>query len=145
VKVSLRVAWFVIVWLELTNVEAEELAIERQHLISEPGPVMSKCVIHGNMVYTAGITASDLLGDVSAQMREVLDTVDGLLADAGTDKFKILTAQVWLSDMALFQDMNAVWNAWVDSENPPSRACVSGDLYCPEALVEVVVTAVVKD
>jgi enamine deaminase RidA (YjgF/YER057c/UK114 family) len=105
---------------------------------------MSKAVIHGNMVYLAGLTARDLGGDVTAQMREVLSAIDGLLAEAGTDKYKILTAQVWLRDMALFSEMNAVWNAWVDAENPPSRACVSGELYCPEALVEIVITAVIE-
>lgn len=106
---------------------------------------MSRCVIHGNMVYLAGLTASDLAGDVSGQTAEVLDKIDRQLAEAGTDRYRILTAQVWLSDMANFAAMNAVWNDWVDPENPPSRACVSGDLFCPEALVEIVVTAVIEN
>ena len=105
---------------------------------------MSKAVIHGNMVYLAGITARDLSGDVAAQTRDVLETIDGLLAEAGTHKGKVLTAQVWLRDMGLFADMNAVWNDWVDPAIPPSRACVSGALFRPEALVEIVVTAVVE-
>ncbi len=106
---------------------------------------MSRCVIHGNMVYLAGITAQDLSGDVAAQTREVLAKIDALLAKAGTNKRNVLTTQIWLSDMALFREMNAVWNDWVDAEIPPSRACVSGELYCPDALVEIVVTAVIEE
>ena len=70
---------------------------------------------------------------------------DAALAEAGTDKFRILTAQAWLSNMANFAAMNAVRNAWVDPENPPSRACVSGDLFLPQALVEIVVTALIEE
>lgn len=120
------------------------MAIRRLDVTSGPGPVMSKCVIHGNMVYLSGITARDLSGDVAAQTRDVLDTIDGLLAQAGTNKDRVLTAQVWLRDMTLFQDMNAVWNGWADTAIPPSRACVSGELFCPEALVEIVVTAAIE-
>jgi len=106
---------------------------------------MSSCVIHGNMVYLAGITARDLSGGVAAQTKEVLETIEARLAEAGTDMRRILTAQVWLSDMANVAAMNAVWNDWVDPEFPPSRACVSGALFCPEALVEIVVTAVIGE
>ena len=120
------------------------MAIERLGRRAAPGPVMSDCVIHGNMVYLSGITASDLSGDVTAQTAEVLEKIDRQLANAGTDKYRVLTAQVWLSDMANFAAMNAVWNGWVDPAIPPSRACVSGDLFCPEALVEIVVTAVIE-
>jgi enamine deaminase RidA (YjgF/YER057c/UK114 family) len=60
---------------------------------------------------------------------------------AGTDKSKLLTAQVWLSDMRLFEAHNAAWNAWVDRENPPVRACVRADLVRPGLLVEIMVTA----
>ena len=64
-----------------------------------------------------------------------------LLAAAGTDKSRILTAQVWLADMALFERHNAAWNAWVDREHPPARACVQAALFRPELLVEIMVTA----
>ncbi len=120
------------------------MAIQRMELTAAPGPIMSRCVIHGDMVYLAGITAQDLSGDATAQTREVLTTIDALLAQAGTNKYNVLTTQIWISDMALFQEMNAVWNSWVDPENPPSRACVSGELFCPEALVEIVVSAVIE-
>lgn len=118
--------------------------IQRLDVTQTPGPLMSKAVIHGNMVYLAGLTAEDLSGDVTAQTRNVLDNVDALLAAAGTHKKNVLTAQVWLRDMELFAEMNAVWNDWVDPAIPPSRACVSGELFCPEALVEIVVTAVIE-
>jgi len=120
------------------------MTIQRLERTSAPGPVMSKTVIHGNMVYLAGVTAQDLSGDVAAQTSEVLATIDARLAEAGTDRYRILTTQIWLSDMANFAAMNAVWNDWVDPDNPPSRACVSGGLYRPEALVEIVVTAILE-
>lgn len=101
---------------------------------------MSRCVIHNNTVYLSGIVSRD----VTAQTEDILQTIDATLAEAGLDKYRILTAQVWLSDMANFAAMNAVWNAWVDPENPPSRACVSGDLFSPQALVEIVVAAVIE-
>tara|TARA_R110000787_G_scaffold103459_8_gene210085 strand:- start:249 stop:614 length:366 start_codon:yes stop_codon:yes gene_type:complete len=121
------------------------MTIQRLGQTSPPGPVMSKTVIHNNMVYLAGITAQDLTGDVAAQTREILSTIDARLAEAGTDKYKILTTQIWLSDMENFAALNAVWNDWVDADIPPSRACVSGGLYRPEALVEIVVTAVIEE
>ena len=71
----------------------------------------------------------------------MLDTIDRLLQTAGTDKSKLLTAQVWLSDMSLFEAHNAVWNEWVDPKNPPVRACVRADLWHPDLLVEIMVTA----
>lgn len=120
------------------------MTIQRLGQQETPGPIMSRCVIHGNMVYLAGLTAADLSGDVTAQTTEVLATIDRQLEAAGTDRYRILTVQIWLSDMANFAAMNAVWNAWVDPEAPPSRACVSGELYCPEALIEIVVTAVIE-
>jgi enamine deaminase RidA (YjgF/YER057c/UK114 family) len=81
------------------------------------------------------------VGDIQAQTRQVLERIDRLLAGAGTDKSKLLTAQVWLSDMSLFAAHNAVWNEWVDRQNPPVRACVGAPLYRPEPLVEIMVTA----
>jgi enamine deaminase RidA (YjgF/YER057c/UK114 family) len=80
-------------------------------------------------------------GDIATQTRQVLERIDKLLAMAGSDKSKLLTAQVWLSDMRLFEAHNAVWNAWVDRGNPPARACVRADLVRPGLLVEIMVTA----
>lgn len=114
------------------------------HLGIVPGegglPVISKAIVRGDTVYLCGVT-SDPVGDVAAQTRQVLERIDRLLAAAGTDKSKLLTAQVWLADMADFEKHNAEWNAWVDREHPPVRACVGAPLFRPELKVEIMVTA----
>jgi len=117
------------------------MTIQRIDVTQGPGPRMSRCVVNGDMVYLCGLTARDNSADVSGQTQQILDTIDDYLAKAGTDKSKLLTAQLWITDMANFQAMNAVWNAWVDPENPPARACVKADLARPEILVEIMVTA----
>lgn len=101
---------------------------------------MSQVVIHGDTIYLAGQVAK---GDsVTAQTTGILEQVDALLASAGSDKTQILTATIWLCTMDDFADMNAVWDAWVDSENPPARACVeSARLATPEFQVEIMVVA----
>jgi len=117
------------------------MAIQRIDVTQGPGPRMSRCVINGDMVYLCGLVAGDISQDVSGQTQQILDTIDGYLAKAGTDKSKLLTAQLWITDMGNFKAMNAVWNEWVDPENPPARACVKADLARPEILVEIMVTA----
>ena len=99
--------------------------IER-HLVMDSAnfkPIISRVVAQGDRVYVCGITG-DPVGDVTAQTRQALERIDDLLARAGTDKSRLLTAQVWLSDMALFRTHNVAWNEWVDREHPPARACV---------------------
>jgi enamine deaminase RidA (YjgF/YER057c/UK114 family) len=111
--------------------------------ITEPAsgmPIMSRAVVRGDTVYLCGIVP-DPVGDVTIQTRQVLEKIDNLLAGAGTDKSKLLTAQIWLADMGHFASMNAVWNSWVDRKNPPVRACVRAELYRPEVLVEIMATA----
>ena len=108
---------------------------------SGPGPIMSRCVVRGDMVYVAGLTATDRSADVAGQTQQILDKIDNYLAQSGTDKSKLLQANLWITDMANFAAMNAVWNAWVDADNPPVRACVRADLAVPELLVEIMVTA----
>ena len=117
------------------------MSITRIDKTAAPGPVMSRCVIKGDTVYVAGLTASDRSADIRGQTQQILDKIDGYLAQAGTDKSKLLQANLWITDMANFADMNAVWNAWVDPDNPPVRACVRADLAVPELLVEIMVTA----
>jgi enamine deaminase RidA (YjgF/YER057c/UK114 family) len=90
-------------------------------------PIISGMVVHGDTVYISGVTA-DLVGDITAQTQQVLERIDAALQRTGTDKSKLLTAQVWLADMRLFEAHNAVWNAWVDPQHPPVRACVGADL-----------------
>jgi enamine deaminase RidA (YjgF/YER057c/UK114 family) len=117
------------------------MAIQRIDVTQGPGPRMSRCVVNGDMVYLCGLVAGDVSQDVAGQTQQILDTIDSYLAKAGTDKSKLLTAQLWITDMGNFQKMNAVWNEWVDPANPPARACVKADLARPEILVEIMVTA----
>jgi enamine deaminase RidA (YjgF/YER057c/UK114 family) len=107
-------------------------------------PIISLASIHNNIVYLCGITADPVkAGDIKDQTRQILDRIDRLLNKAGTNKSKLLSAQVWLTDMALFGDHNSVWNAWVDAKNPPVRMCVhSPQLWRPGLLVEIMATAV---
>ena len=115
--------------------------IRRFDITQPPGPRMSRCVVRGDTVYLCGLTASDSKADIKGQTKQILDKIDSYLAQAGTDKSKLLAANLWIKDMALFADMNSVWNAWVDPDNPPARACVRADLARPEILVEIMVTA----
>ena len=102
-------------------------------------PIISRVVEHAGTVYVCG-TLPEPFGDIAAQTQQVLDRIDQALALAGTDKSRLLTAQVWLADMRHFAEHNAVWNAWVDPSNAPVRACVSADLV-RSCLVEIMVTA----
>jgi enamine deaminase RidA (YjgF/YER057c/UK114 family) len=105
------------------------------------GPRMSQIVIHGNTAYLAGQVGS---GDgVGAQTRDILKTIDGLLAKAGTDKTKILQAIIWLSDMKNFAEMNKEWDAWVPQGHAPARATGEAKLAGPEFLVEIIITAAI--
>ena len=117
------------------------MAINRYDLTQPPGPRMSRCVVHGDRVYLAGLTANDASQDIKGQTKQILDKIDAYLAQAGTSKSNLLSANLWIKDMALFADMNSVWNTWVDPENPPARACVKADLARPDLLVEIMVTA----
>ena len=108
----------------------------------EVGPRMSQCVVHGNTVYTAGQVAQGARGaSVTEQTRDILATIDKLLAQAGTDKSRLLTANIWLADIATFDQMNQVWDAWVDSGNTPARATVQAQLAHPDYKVEIMVSA----
>jgi enamine deaminase RidA (YjgF/YER057c/UK114 family) len=111
-------------------------------------PIISGVVVHGDTVYISGVTA-DPGGDITVQTQQVLERIDAALQKAGTDKSKLLTTQVWLADMRLFEAHNTVWNAWVEPQNPPVRACVAADLAgiagqrppLRACLVEIMVTA----
>lgn len=108
----------------------------------ETGPRMSKAVVHGNTVYLAGIVADEPKGkSVTEQARSILAQIDGFLAKAGTDKSKLLTANIWITDMANFAEMNAVWDGWVSPGNTPARATVEAGLATPDYKVEIMVTA----
>lgn len=108
----------------------------------KPGPRMSGAVVHGNTVYLAGQVAQESAGkSVTEQTREILSIIDSLLTEAGTDKSKILMANIWITDMGTFQEMNAVWDAWVSPGNTPARATVEAKLATPAFKVEIAVIA----
>ncbi len=104
------------------------------------GKRMSDAVIHNGIVYLSGQVGAEGEG-IEAQTRAVLASVDALLAKAGTDKTRILSAQIWLADMADFAGMNAVWEGWVSAGNCPTRATGESRLAAPGYKVEVIVTA----
>jgi enamine deaminase RidA (YjgF/YER057c/UK114 family) len=107
----------------------------------EVGPRMAEMVVHGGVCYLAGQVAAGGASDVEAQTREVLGAVDRLLAQAGTDKTRILRAEIFLADIADFAAMNGVWEAWVVPGHTPARATVQARLAQPQWKVEIVVTA----
>jgi enamine deaminase RidA (YjgF/YER057c/UK114 family) len=108
----------------------------------KPGPRMSGAVVHGDTVYLAGQVANASAGkSVTEQTREILATIDRYLAQAGTDKSKLLSANIWLTDMATFGEMNAVWDAWVAPGHTPARATVEAKLAAPQYKVEIMVVA----
>lgn len=113
------------------------MPIQRVH----PGPRMSEMVIHNETVYLAGQIADDGSTDVESQTCDVLRQIDALLAEAGTDKSKLLTATIYLADIGTFAEMNKAWDAWVDPANAPARATVEARLAAPEYLVEIQVVA----
>ncbi|MDO4905856.1 MAG: RidA family protein [Lautropia sp.] len=109
----------------------------------KPGRRMSEAVIHDKVVYLAGQVPEDTSKGVREQTEEVLACIDRVLAEAGTDKSKLLTATVYLSSIGNFAEMNAAWDAWVSPGNPPTRATVEARLAAPDILVEIVVSAAI--
>ena len=108
----------------------------------EVGPRMSQIVIHGDTVYLAGIVAQNSGGkSVTDQTKEILATIDSYLAKAGSNKSKLLTANIWITDTKNFAAMNAVWDAWVSQGNTPARATVEAQLAAPQYKVEIMVVA----
>ena len=114
--------------------------IKRLHV----GPQLSEVALHNGVVYLAGQIAEDTTQNIDGQTREVLGHVDRLLAEAGSDKTRILMCQIFLADIKDIAAMNAVWDAWVPPGHTPPRATVQAMLARPELLVEVVVTAAVN-
>ena len=109
-------------------------SITRLHV----GPRMSQAVVHGATIYLAGQVADQAKGkSVSEQTKEILATIDRLLAEAGSDKTKILSTTIYLADIATFAEMNAVWDAWVAAGHAPARATVEAKLAQPVYTVEI--------
>ena len=107
----------------------------------DAGPLLSLAVEHGDTVYLAGIVAKNLDADVKGQTKEILAEIDRLLAKSGSNKSKVLQAQIWVTDIRNRALMNEVWTAWTDPKNLPARACISSALADPRALVEIMVIA----
>jgi enamine deaminase RidA (YjgF/YER057c/UK114 family) len=105
------------------------------------GPRLSEMVVHNGTVYLAGQVPETEEADITIQTREVLASIDALLARAGSDKSQILRAEIFLADLADFPGMNAVWDAWVPAGHAPARATVQAKLARPGWRVEIVVTA----
>ena len=107
------------------------------------GARMSEMSIYNSIVHLAGQVAGDASADISGQTRQVLAAIDALLERAGSDKTKILMAQIYLSDVRDFAAMNAVWDSWVVAGHTPPRATVQAPLAKPQWRIEIVVTAAV--
>lgn len=107
------------------------------------GARMSEAAVHNGVAYLAGQVGTPG-GSVAQQTRDALAEVDRVLAAAGTDKSRILSAQIWLADITTFAEMNAVWDAWVAQGHTPARATGESKLATPDYKVEVIVTAAVK-
>jgi enamine deaminase RidA (YjgF/YER057c/UK114 family) len=106
----------------------------------QPGPILSRAVEHNGLVYLAGQTADNKKASCKEQTVEILKKIDALLAAAGSSKSKILSANVWMTDIREKDQMDEAWKAWVDPDNKPVRACVESRLT-PDTRVEIMVTA----
>ena len=106
-------------------------------LRTEPNAIMSKAVEYHGFVFTQGMVARDLSLDVAGQTRDVLEQLDTLLEEHGTDSTRILQAQIWLKDIADRAAFNTLWQEWVPANQAPARACVQAVLADPRMLVEV--------
>lgn len=102
---------------------------------------LSRAVTHGNTVYLAGLTADDRSKGMHEQTAEILAKIDALLKAASTDKSRLLSAVIWITDMRAKPQMDEAWAAWADPQNLPARACVEARLGTPDTLVEIMVQA----
>ena len=103
---------------------------------------LSRAVVYNGMVFLAGATADDLRQDIRVQTKQTLGKIEKFLADVGTDKSRLLSAQIWLRDIAKdFSGMNEIWDAWIPPNAAPARATAQCEMGAPEVLVEIIVTA----
>ena len=109
----------------------------------EVGKRLSEMAVYNGTIYLAGQIPEDTSVNIQGQTRQVLESIDGLLAQAGSDKSKILHAQIFLPDLGDFAAMNEVWETWVVPGHTPTRATVQAALANPKWKIEVVVTAAV--
>lgn len=103
---------------------------------------MSRAVVHGGILYTSGQVDAKA-DDVAGQMRNILAAIDRILENAGTSRSRLISANIWLADISTFDEMNVVWDEWIDSAAPPARATVESRLASPRFKVEVAIIAAV--
>jgi enamine deaminase RidA (YjgF/YER057c/UK114 family) len=104
---------------------------------------LSRIVVHNGTVYLSGLTADDKNTDTSDQTKQILQKADTLLERAGTDRSKLLCAQIWMKDVEDFDAMNKAWVTWLDGAEPPARATVGATFALPEIRVEIQFTAAI--
>jgi enamine deaminase RidA (YjgF/YER057c/UK114 family) len=109
----------------------------------DPGPRLSEASVYGNRMYLSGMIPEDTSLDITGQVKQTLGEIDALLARAGSDKTKILTATIWLADITDFAALNAVWDAWVVPGQTPARATTEARLNDPKMKVEIMVVAAI--
>ena len=107
----------------------------------QSGAWNSRAVVHNGQIFMSGIVADNKTNDMKEQTADILAKIDGILAEAGSDKTKIVSAVIYISDMTLKDEMNEAWVKWMESNNPPARACV-GVTLTPDTLVEIMCQAV---
>jgi enamine deaminase RidA (YjgF/YER057c/UK114 family) len=108
---------------------------------TDANPVLSKAVEYHGFVYTQGMVAADLTKDITGQTEDVLAQIDEVLELHGTDKTRLLQAQIWVKHITDREAMNKVWSAWLPEGGAPARACVEAVLANPDYLVEIMITA----
>lgn len=102
----------------------------------------SRAVVYNGVVSIGGMTADDRKQDIKGQTRQALAKIEAFLAEAGSNKDRLLTAQIWMKDIARdFEAMNEVWNAWTAANAAPTRATAQCEMASPDVLVEIIVTA----
>jgi enamine deaminase RidA (YjgF/YER057c/UK114 family) len=109
----------------------------------DPGPRLCEASVYGNRIYCSGMIPEDTGLDITGQVKQALFEIDSLLAKGGSDKTKILTATIWLADIADFAAMNAVWGAWAVPGQTPARATVQAQMNDPKMKVEIMVVAAI--
>ena len=114
--------------------------IKRQHA----GPSLSRLVSFGGMVFIAGTTADNKSADCRAQTAEVLRKIERFMADANTDKSRILWCNVWLANIDEKEEMDAAWQAWIGADSKPARATVESRLATPDTRVEIAMTCAAR-
>ena len=111
----------------------------------EPDPRRSRAVVYNGLVFIGGQTCDDRSQDIKGQTRQTLEKIEQFLARAGTDKSRVLTAQIWIKDLARdFAGMNEIWDAWTAPAAAPTRATAQCEMGAPDVLVEIIVTAAAR-